>query len=244
MTSVSRFERIDKLDNAVTGSIYGDLYLFRFPAMFIDKNAVVGFSTNGLLKTEMALSRGFSAHTSRVISTALFSSRYVFSTALQDQCILQWRVEFEDQDWELDYNKLNTEIKDPFAEVPTQERFKSLFSEIWNQRLEVARINQDVDIEEQSDPACEFELESVIGRRAFDRRSNLQIDCLDRILYDASSLIVFLLKNQDPDPESVNEQKFLRPEGNQRQERKTAVSPEISAFALSEDKRLLAIGTA
>lgn len=34
MTSVARFGAID---NAVCGSVHGDLYLFRFPAMIVDK---------------------------------------------------------------------------------------------------------------------------------------------------------------------------------------------------------------
>jgi len=52
-------------------------------------------------------------------------------------------VEFEDQDWEMDFNKFAPErIKnDPFAEVPTQEKFNTLINEQWNNRLEVAEFN-------------------------------------------------------------------------------------------------------
>ena len=63
MSSVGRF---NMLDNACCGSIYGDLYLFRFPAMFIDRNNVHDFSAERLNKIDMALTRGFSAHTSMV----------------------------------------------------------------------------------------------------------------------------------------------------------------------------------
>jgi hypothetical protein len=35
MSTAARFMAID---NAVSGSIHGDLYLFRFPAMFVDKS--------------------------------------------------------------------------------------------------------------------------------------------------------------------------------------------------------------
>jgi len=40
MSSASRFMAID---NAVCGSIHGDLYLFRFPAMYVDKSQLAGF---------------------------------------------------------------------------------------------------------------------------------------------------------------------------------------------------------
>ena len=63
MSSVSRF---DKIDNAVCGSIHGDLYLYRFPAMYIDKTTVLDFNVEKLRKLDMALTRGFSAHTSMV----------------------------------------------------------------------------------------------------------------------------------------------------------------------------------
>jgi hypothetical protein len=66
MSAVSRFGRADEIDTAVCGSIYGDLYLFRFPSMFIDKNNVLDFSIDKLRKIDMSLTRGFSAHTSMV----------------------------------------------------------------------------------------------------------------------------------------------------------------------------------
>ena len=63
MSSVQRF---NLLNNAVCGSIHGDLYLFRFPSMYVDKNNVIDFSVEKLRKIDMALTRGFSAHTSMV----------------------------------------------------------------------------------------------------------------------------------------------------------------------------------
>jgi hypothetical protein len=39
-------------------------------------------------------------------------------------------------------------------------------------------------------------LKHVIGRRAFDRRNNIKIDCMDRITYAASSLMIFLTENE------------------------------------------------
>lgn len=47
-------------------------------------------------------------------------------------------------------------------------------------------------MEEYKQPTCELELEHLIGRRAYDRRNNLKIDCQDRIVYSVGSLIVYL----------------------------------------------------
>lgn len=52
MTAVARFGAID---NAVCGSIHGDLYLYRFPAMYIDKAALASFNLDEVKKLEMAL---------------------------------------------------------------------------------------------------------------------------------------------------------------------------------------------
>ena len=62
---------------------------------------------------------------------------------------------------------------------------------------EVAEFNQNINQEEFADPACELELDTVIGRRAFDRRNNVKIDCQDRVLYSAGSLMVALSHNTD-----------------------------------------------
>ena len=68
MSSVGRFGAID---NAVCGSIYGDLFLYRFPAMYLDKSTINGFNIDKLKKLDMALTRGYTAHTSMVLSTEL-----------------------------------------------------------------------------------------------------------------------------------------------------------------------------
>ena len=97
----------------------------------------------------------------------------------------------------MDYNRLIEDINDPFAEVPSAEKFTALYNDVWAQRLEVAEVNQNMDAGEHSDPACQFELDQVIGRRGFDRRNNLMIDCLGRIVYCAGSVIVYMTKSND-----------------------------------------------
>jgi hypothetical protein len=127
-------------------------------------------------------------------------------------------VEFEDTHWELDFNKVEYELHpaalhpaqplDPYNEFMSKDKFEKLLSEVWAQRLQVSEINQKlskVDHLEGKGPACEFELQYVIGRRAFDRRMNIKIDCRDRIVYIASSLLIFLTEN-DEDNEALIEE--------------------------------------
>ncbi len=92
---------------------------------------------------------------------------------------------------------------DPFAEVPPREKFDTLVNEIWPQRQEVPEISQNVNPEENLNPACKMELDTVIGRRGFDRRNNLKQDCKDRILYNSGSLMVFAEENDDPEVEQL-----------------------------------------
>ena len=73
MTSASRFGAID---NAVCGSLHGDLYLFRFPSMYVDKSALAGFNIEKIKKTDMALTRGYTAHTSMILCTEVILRFY------------------------------------------------------------------------------------------------------------------------------------------------------------------------
>ena len=84
----------------------------------------------------MAASRCFSGHTSAITCIEICDDRLVCTTSLLDQCIIQWRVEYEDQHWELDFNTYLQDKPDPFAEVPSQHKFEKLVHEIWNQRSE------------------------------------------------------------------------------------------------------------
>jgi len=235
MTNIARFHAIE---NAICGSVFGEIFAFRFPALFCDKQQVLDFKFDKVPKTQMALSKAFDAVTSMIQSINILDDKKVFVTGNNDQCILQYRVEYEDQDWELDFNNFLPEASDPFCEIPQYSQFMQLSSEIWSQRLSLADIQQNMDHEEHKDPTCSLELEYVIGRRAYDRRNNLKIDCQERILYCASSLMVFLDENKDKEALSFIHQTFMRPQD----EMFTSTSPEISCFTLSEDRRLLFIG--
>ena len=85
MTSVCR---LHSGDNAIMGSLFGEIFAFRFPAMFIDRNQVLEFNYDKVSKRQMAVSKGFDALTSMIASINIFDDKKVFVTGNNDQCIL------------------------------------------------------------------------------------------------------------------------------------------------------------
>lgn len=89
----------------------------------------------------MAATRNYQAHTSMINNIEISQDKIVLSTATADQCIIQWRVEYEDQHWELDFNAFISDSPDPFAEVPSLTKFEKLLNENYSQRLHISEIN-------------------------------------------------------------------------------------------------------
>ena len=88
-------------------------------------------------------------------------------------------------------------LGDPFFEVPTEPDFKLLYDEIWKQRLELPEINEMIDRIEHDNPKCEFILDAVFGRNAFNRRQNIWIDNKERIIYSAGSVVVSIFEDEN-----------------------------------------------
>ena len=101
---MSQVTRFSLQPNAIAGSHSGNLYIYRCDALCIDKNSVNDFQYDLIAKDAMADTRSFSAHTSMIQSIEIYEDRSVLSTSVSDQCIVQWRVEYEDKHWELDFN--------------------------------------------------------------------------------------------------------------------------------------------
>ena len=120
------------LDDAICGSQEGGLYLYRFDAMTLEKLKVIDFKFDQVRKNEMAATRSFFGHTSMIQCIEIFEDRQVLTTAHKDQCIIQWKVEYEDMHWELDFNEVNMTKNDPLEEVPSKLKFDKCVYEIWN----------------------------------------------------------------------------------------------------------------
>ena len=74
----------------------------------------------------MAATRCFSGHTSNIQCIENFQDKLVLTTSVQDQCIVQWKIEYEDKHWELDFNQCIKTEPDPFAEFLSYEKFAKL----------------------------------------------------------------------------------------------------------------------
>lgn len=81
MSHVARFMLIE---NCICGSIYGELYSFRFPALYNDEKMVEVFKHNEVEKLDMALSKQFDCMTSMITSINILDDKKVFVTGLND----------------------------------------------------------------------------------------------------------------------------------------------------------------
>jgi hypothetical protein len=81
---MSRVSRFTLLDNALCGSHNGELYLFRFAALTIEKLKVADFRFDFVKKKEMAATRCFSGHTSMIQSIEIYQDKTVMTTSVSD----------------------------------------------------------------------------------------------------------------------------------------------------------------
>jgi hypothetical protein len=123
---MSKVNRFIMLDLAVSGSLDGSLHLFRFSALTVDLMLVSDFRHDFCKKKDMAVARSFCGHTSFVKCIELFHDKLIMTTSLDDQCIIQWQIEYEDDYWELDFNGFQVSSPDPYAEYPAHEKFVKL----------------------------------------------------------------------------------------------------------------------
>ena len=70
------------------GSTFGEIFAFRFGAMFLDKNRVLDFRFDKCVKRDMAISKAFDCLTSMIASINIHDDKRVFVTGTNDQCIL------------------------------------------------------------------------------------------------------------------------------------------------------------
>lgn len=166
--------------------------------------------------------RRYLAHTGEIIQNKIIDQS-LFSTASNENCIIQWKIVAEDPNWELDSSEYLTTSADPFSEVLSNEKFNKVFTETWMPQSEtVIKSEKNIDLV----------LEAAIGRRARDRRNNLKYDSDDRVLYITGNNLVIHSK------EGAG-QTFVQYNYHGAKNRLS----EISAFCTTDDKRNVFIGT-
>lgn len=85
---MSQVARFGLLDDALCGNQDGNLYLFKFQALTIERLKVIDFKFDQVRKSEMAASRCFSGHTSMIQCIEICEDSLVATTSLSDQCII------------------------------------------------------------------------------------------------------------------------------------------------------------
>ena len=179
----------------------------------------------------MCYSRTFTGHCNEITKIqSTNGNKFIFTSGLNEQCIIQWNLLQEELFWDLDFFPLEIS-DDPFTDTLGKEEFEILCKESWVQRNTLIDIYNNKD--ENTYNSISIDLEYIIGRRAYDRRNNLKYDLNNRIVYSVSSYIVYLTNK-----ENQISQEFLVPE----EDFTSNIQKEISCFAISEDKRYLAAG--
>lgn len=111
---------------------------------------------------------------------------------------MKWKLDEEQQIWDLDnlnYEKRQTDL---FQEVMSKDKFKSLLNELLPLRQGIADKCKNVDDTKQ--PEVELKLTSIIGRKAYNRRNNLFYDFDERLVYVAGcNLVITTLEDDEPE---------------------------------------------
>ncbi len=237
-------------ETVCAGSNGGDLHLFRHSAILrpneslqLDKAAVMS-------KDTMEVAKSFGACCSSIDCIEVYQGTeqsYVLVSSSSDEAILKYRIERENMKWDLDYCTLGEERVDPYAELPSPERFDTVMNECWIPRSRIFELTEKL-----APPPCPCDLRInwVFGRRAYDRHSNLMFDYLHRVVYHAGTMLFVLRESVTEDVKdeymlmskkvSTNSQKVFPSTRNVA----AFTSPEISCMCASADKHMIALGTA
>jgi len=250
----------------VAGNSSGMLHIFRKKALEIDYADVASFDIEKVRNNEMHLSRTYSAHSSRVIQVDhSMDNNFIFSSAIFDQAVIQFRIMEEDIFADLDFFYLPM-TKDPFLDIMAKNEFVIATEEFWplrdtikdvymniKEKDSVKHSQEDDSNKEIDQEDLELELTYVLGRKAIDRRNNLKYDGNNRLIYTTSSYVLFLkvlnTENFDRNIKEETSNKNVVSNLLLKQEKLLPVENfdlniqrEISCFAISRDKKEIAVG--
>lgn len=242
-------------DLVCSGSASGDLHLFRYAALKVDKAEIISsahaaFAELPENKAMMALARSYNSCTSSIESINHISdghSQWIIVCSSSDEAILKYSLSYEDCRWDWDYILSNprTPLEDPFEELPSKEKFLLFFNENWIPR---STIGSTMKIEESSNSQkMEMRINWIFGRRAYDRRNNVKIDYMKRIVYPAGTMLVIVKEafiSKEKAGEGTRGMKRVLQQRALHSTRSNKVFPEISCIAMSATRHIVALGTA
>ena len=246
-TNISAVWQSNRNIASIAGGIFGNIYLFRSLALNFNNESLVNYIPEKITLDEMSQSRSYAGHIGSIVKIkSTNDEKFIFTVSSVDQCVIQWYLMEEECMCDLDFYPLSKEIPDPFMDIMNEGEYKSIQKSLWKDRLSIPEIyNQKMDDDNNK---VDFNLYRLYGRKAYDKRNNLQYDNNNRLIYSISSYIVYLTTNCNQNTSNVKEndiinnkeikQEFFVPIENYHEE----YQMEISNFCLSNDKREIAIG--
>jgi WD40 repeat protein len=213
-------------DNSIIiGTNIGEIHISRLSSLVLAYHKLTkDHATEGEEGIDLwGSSRSVHSHCSPLIICHINQSeQYLFSTAIEERCIMEWQIKKEEKHWEYEHIAYSIPT-DPFGEVMSKERYNKFLTEVWIPKNDFKELKED-DVD--------LTIEAIAGRRAHDRRGNLRYDSQDRIVSVVGSQVI--LMNRD-----TGSQVFLH------SATKTSVEKyaEISCFTISGDKRIICYGT-
>ena len=81
LTQISRF---DVENYAIVGSIFGEIYAFRFESLIVDRDFIKDFQYNRVYKRQMSICKQVDALTSTILALNIYNNKKVFATAKND----------------------------------------------------------------------------------------------------------------------------------------------------------------
>ena len=168
----------------------------------------------------------------------------LYTSAFNEENLFEWTIDKGKKDWELDHLDYQMEIEEIFLrEIERREEYEKIVNDSLPLRNQIVELKKNVDT--SVIPEINLELKKVIGRKAFNSRNNMFYTADNNIAFIAASLIV-LMKIPPEGLELTEENKsqfftetFLDPDS----EEDYSISPQISTFTLSKDRKHICVGT-
>ena len=145
----------------------------------------------------MCLAKTYTGHISFINQIETHqNAEFIFTSGILDEVIMKWKLCEEQQFWDLDNLGYQKRQSDLFAELISKDKFKNLQDELLPLRSGIADKSKNVD--DTKSPEVELRLQSIIGRKAYNRRNNLFYDYDERLIYIAGcNLIITTLEDEE-----------------------------------------------
>lgn len=224
----------------VLGSSTGDLSVVKKSALYFPESMAV----DQLESHNFCQAKNYIGHSGPIDSIKLAGDK-MFTSEFHQEVVFEWQIIQGKLEWERDHSDKWVEDAQEYylREIEPKVEYDKIVNESLPLRNEIVELKQNID--ESVAPEIELKLEKIIGRKAFNRRNNLFYTADNKLVFAAASLIVEM--KIPPEGYQLTEenssqfftQQFLDPDSKE----KYSISPSISTFCLSYDRKYICIGT-